>query len=45
MAEVNKRQYKDLDKKISEIRDWMDKEKETLSERNFINNFISMNFI
>ena len=42
MAELNKRQYKDLDKKISEIRDWMDKEKETLSERNFINNFSFM---
>ena len=39
MAEVNKRQYKDLDKRIAEIKDWMEEEKTSLSKRNLINNF------
>ena len=39
MAEVNKRQYKDLDKRITEIKNWMDEQKSDLSDRNLMNNF------
>ena len=39
MAELNKRQYKDLDKRIADIKEWMDEEKSSLSNRNLINNF------
>ena len=39
MAEVNKRQYKDLDKRITEIKEWIDEEKSSLSDRNLIANY------
>ena len=39
MAEVNKRQYKDLDKRIKEIRDWMTEQEASLSDRSLLNNF------
>ena len=39
MAEVNKRQYKDLDKRIKEIKDWMTEQEASLSDRSLLNNF------
>jgi len=42
MAELNKRQYKDLDKRITQIKEWMDEQESSLSERNLMNNFSFM---
>ena len=42
MAELNKRQYKDLDKKITGIQDWMKEEQASLSDRNLLTNFSFM---
>ena len=39
MAELNKRQYKDLDKRRTEIKIWMDEQNSDLSDRNLMNNF------
>ena len=39
MAELNKRQYKDLDKRIKEIKDWMTEQEASLSERSLLSNF------
>ena len=42
MAELNKRQYKDLNKRITQIKEWMDEQESSLSERNLMNNFSFM---
>ena len=42
MAEINKRQYKDLDKRIRKITDWVTEQKESFSDRNLVNNFSFM---
>ena len=42
MAEINKRQYKDLDKRIRKLTDWVTEQKESFSDRNLVNNFSFM---